>query len=112
MAQFAVLIYANDSAHGSGGDTTEHTRHADELTASGTLLAAYALTSRQAATSIRADGVTDGPFLEAKEAIAGFYVIEAPDRDAAIAIAGRNPVIADGGGVEVRPVAGGGPVRA
>jgi hypothetical protein len=40
--------------------------------------------------------------------VAGFYVIEAPDLDAALAIAGTNNAIADGGGVEVRPVHSGG----
>ena len=40
------------------------------------------------------------------EVIAGFCVIEAPDRDAALQIAGRNPILGQGGGVEVRPVAG------
>ena len=50
--------------------------------------------------------MTDGPFVEAKEVVAGFYIIEAPDLDAALAIAGRNPVTRQGGGVEVRPVAG------
>jgi hypothetical protein len=51
--------------------------------------------------------VTDGPFVDAKEVIAGFYVIDAPDLDAALRIAGRNPAVQLGGGVEVRPVAGG-----
>jgi hypothetical protein len=52
--------------------------------------------------------VTDGPFVDAKEVVAGFYVIDAPDLDAALRIAGRNPAAQrGGGGVEVRPVAGG-----
>ena len=53
------------------------------------------------------NAVTDGPFIEAKEVILGFYVIEAPDLDAALEIARRNPVLGDGGGLEVRPVAQG-----
>jgi len=56
------------------------------------------------ATSIRGGGVTDGPFVDSKEIVAGFYVIDAPDLDAALAIAGTNPVVREGGGVEVRPV--------
>jgi hypothetical protein len=68
------------------------------------MLAAYALTPRDMATSVRADALTDGPFLDSKEVVAGFYVIEAPDLDAALAIARANPVVRDGGGVEVRPV--------
>jgi hypothetical protein len=44
--------------------------------------------------------------VEGKEVVAGFYIIEAPDLDAALATAGRNPVTRQCGGVEVRPVAG------
>jgi len=40
--------------------------------------------------------------------VAGFYILEAPDLDAALAIAGSNPVVRSGGGVEVRPVHSGG----
>ena len=72
---------------------------------------AFALTPRDMATSIRADSITDGPFIDAKEIVAGFYIIEAPDLDAALAIAGTNPVIREGGGVEVRPVHSGGAVE-
>ncbi len=68
------------------------------------MLAAYALTPRDMATSIRGDTVTDGPFVDSKEVVAGFYVIEAPDLDAALAIARLNPAVHDGGGVEVRPI--------
>ena len=60
------------------------------------------------ATTVRAAGgrplVTDGPFVSTKEAIGGFFVIEADDLDAAIAIAARVPAARLGGAVEVRPV--------
>jgi hypothetical protein len=82
--------------------------HAEELARSGSMLLAYALTPRDLATSIRADGITDGPFVDAEVIVAGFYVLEAPDLDAALAIAGTNPVVRAGGGVEVRPVHSGG----
>jgi hypothetical protein len=114
MAQYAILIYTHDSAHApdaTPADLEPCDNHADELTESGAMIAAYALTPRDMATSIRADAITDGPFLDAKEVVAGFYVIEAPDLDAALAIAGRNPVVRDGGGVEVRPIHSGGPVQ-
>ena len=107
MAQYAVLIYAPDSAHAPDAtpeDLDECDRHSDDLAESGAMLAAYALTPRDMATSIRDDVITDGPFIDSKEVIAGFYVIEAPDLDAALAIAGTNPVVREGGGVEVRPV--------
>src|SRR6266568_4891445 len=109
MAQYAVLIYAHDSAHDPDAapqDIESCDRHSDELTQSGSMVIAYALTPRDMATSIRGDTITDGPFVDSKEVIAGFYVIEAPDLDAALAIARLNPVVREGGGVEVRPVAG------
>jgi hypothetical protein len=68
------------------------------------MVMAYALTLRDMATSVRGDTITDGPFLDSKEIVAGFYVIEAPDLDAALAIARLNPVVRDGGGIEIRPV--------
>ncbi|HEY2791474.1 MAG TPA: YciI family protein [Micromonosporaceae bacterium] len=114
MAQYAVLIYANDSAHAPDAtldDLAECDDHAAEVTAAGSMVAAYALTPREMATSIRGDSITDGPFIDSKEIVAGFYVIEAPDLDAALAIAAANPVVRDGGGVEVRPVHSGGPVE-
>jgi hypothetical protein len=114
MAQYAVLIYANDSAHApdaTAADLESCDEHADELATAESMLVAYALTPRDMATSIRSDAITDGPFVDAKEIVAGFYVIEAPDLDAALAIAGTNPVIREGGGVEVRPVHSGGVVE-
>ncbi|GAA2473503.1 YciI family protein [Winogradskya humida] len=109
MTQYAVLIYAGDSAHREGAEAEQevHDRHAEELRDADSMVAAFALESVASATSIRGDVVTDGPFVDAKEVIAGFYVIEAPDLDAALRIAGANPVVQQGGGVEVRPVAGG-----
>jgi hypothetical protein len=107
MAQYAILIYAHDSAHApdaTPADLETCDDHSDELAASDSMVAAYALTPREMATSVRADAITDGPFLDSKEVVAGFYVIEAPDLDAALAIARTNPVVRDGGGVEVRPV--------
>ena len=46
--------------------------------------------------------ITDGPFIESKEALAGFFVIDAPDLDVALAIARLVPLI--DGAVEVRPL--------
>lgn len=111
MAQYAVLIYANDSAHAPNAtkaDLESCDQHADEMAAAKSMLLAYALTPRDMATSIRANDVSDGPFIADQEIVAGFYLIEALDLDAALAIAGTNPVIREGGGVEVRPVHSGG----
>jgi len=58
-----------------------------------------------AATTVRSSGVLDGPFAETKEQFGGFYLIDVPDLDAALAWARRHPAAAYGA-VEVRPVWG------
>ncbi|MBF6131946.1 hypothetical protein IU501_02880 [Nocardia otitidiscaviarum] len=72
------------------------------------VLGGEALAWHTTATSIRPDGsggflVTDGPFVETKENLGGFYLLEAADLDAAIEIAKQIPMPPDCG-VEVRPV--------
>jgi hypothetical protein len=114
MAEFAVLIYADDSLHSPDAtpdDLAAPNAHADELRAAGSMRVAYAFTPREMAKSIRSAGISDGPYTDARQVVAGFYVIEAPDLDAALAIAGTNNAIADGGGVEVRPIHSGGVIR-
>ena len=60
------------------------------------------------ATTVRVqDGatlVTDGPFVEMKEALGGYLFFEADDLDAAIALAARIPAARLGGAVEIRPL--------
>jgi len=59
------------------------------------------------ATTVRVqDGktlTTDGPFAEVKEAIGGFFTLEADDLDAAIELAARVPAARLGGAIEIRP---------
>jgi hypothetical protein len=60
------------------------------------------------ATTVRVEGTktltTDGPFVSTKEAIGGWFVLEADDLDAAIEMAAKVPAARLGGAVEVRPV--------
>ena len=60
------------------------------------------------ATTVRVENgeslLTDGPFVEAKEHLGGFCLVEADDLDAALEIAARIPVARMGGAVEVRPL--------
>ena len=60
------------------------------------------------ATTVRVrDGemlLTDGPFVDAKEHLGGYYLVEAEDLDAALEIAARIPAARMGGAVEVRPL--------
>ena len=71
------------------------------------MLAAEALESVDTATTVRVRGgkvsVTDGPFAETKEQLAGFYLMEARDLNEAIQLASKLPP-ARVGSVEVRPI--------
>jgi hypothetical protein len=62
----------------------------------------------ETATTVRVqDGrtlTTDGPFVEIKEAMAGYLMFEADDIDAAIELASRIPAARLGGAIEVRPI--------
>jgi hypothetical protein len=74
---------------------------------SGLLLAAEALEPVQTAATVRVRNgrvtVTDGPFAETKEQLAGFYLVEAKDLNEAIQVAAKIPPVREGS-VEVRPV--------
>jgi hypothetical protein len=109
MAQYAILIYENEDGYAIGGEqawqqaSEAHGKFAGQVGEhGGTILGGNALQPTGTATSIRGDVVTDGPFAETKEALGGFYLIEARDLDHAIEIARLCP--APFGGVEVRPI--------
>jgi hypothetical protein len=78
----------------------------EELRSSGSWVFAGGLEEASSATVVDASGgetlVTDGPYAEAKEQLGGFWVIEAPDLDAALEIAKRGSAACEGP-VEVRP---------
>jgi hypothetical protein len=73
----------------------------------GLLIAAEALQPVETATTVRVRSgklsITDGPFVETKEQLAGFYLIEARDLNDAIQVAAKIPPAREGS-VEVRPV--------
>jgi len=109
MAQYAILIYEAESGYANGSEDVwqtameAHGRFAGQVgEKGGKILGGDALEPTTTATSIRNDVVTDGPFVETKEALGGFYLIEARDLDHAIEIAKLCP--APFGGVEVRPI--------
>ena len=80
---------------------------AEEMDGRGVRLLGRELDLPETAAIVRVRGdetlVTDGPFAETKEQLGGYFMIEAGDRDEAIAIAARVPM-ARRGTVEVRPV--------
>src|SRR4051812_10466661 len=79
----------------------------DGLRQSGLLVAAEALQPVDTATTVRVRNgkvsVTDGPFAETKEQLAGFYLIDARDLNEAIQVAAKIPPAREGS-IEVRPV--------
>lgn len=85
----------------------ESLAHDDTLRKSGHLLAAQALESVNAATTVRLRNgklsFTDGPFAETKEQVGGFILIEAKDLNEAIQLASKIPALRLGA-IEVRPV--------
>lgn len=62
------------------------------------------------ATTVRVESgrtlITDGPFVEMKEALGGYLLYEADDLDAAIELAARIPAARMGGAIEIRPLHG------
>ncbi|HEY7857577.1 MAG TPA: YciI family protein [Candidatus Nanopelagicales bacterium] len=111
MAQYLVLIYEDEMAYASATEAeltqvmVDHNAFSEG--AGKALLGGNALQPTMTATSIRKDSdggfvVTDGAFAETKEALGGYYLVEAADLDEALALAKAVP--AARGGVEVRPI--------
>jgi hypothetical protein len=80
----------------------------EEIARSGHLLAGVQLQPTSKATTVRQRGgkrlVTDGPFAQGKEHLAGYYLVECQHLDEAIAMAGRIPGVRLGEAVEIRPL--------
>ena len=109
MAQYLILIYEDEAQYTAAspevlGEVMQaHNDFAAQVEQHGAkLLGGNALQPTGTATSVRGSEVTDGPFVETKEALGGYYLVDAPDLDAALAVAKLCP--ARFGGVEVRPV--------
>jgi hypothetical protein len=109
--KYLCLIYLDEAemaampAHEMDALNAGHLDLNDELRGTGHFIEAEALQpAREAARLRRGQRVplTDGPFTEAKELVAGFYLLEARDLDEAVAIAARFPG-GRHGSVEVRP---------
>ncbi len=107
--QYMLLIYENDA------DRVEHMEermphcaaYVEAMRKAGIYVCGERLRAVEATTSVRvAEGrthVVDGPYVEAKEQLGGFHLIDVPDLDTALAWAARCPS-ASRGAVEVRPV--------
>jgi hypothetical protein len=111
MAKYVVLIYETEGTPRHERDPALQAEYAKHRTfieqRNDAIVAGEALQPTTTATSLRRNGsgeyaVTDGPFVETKEALGGFYLLEAPDLDAAIELAREIP--APQGGLEIRPI--------
>jgi hypothetical protein len=112
MSKYLVLIYGDEQkwaeASQQWGNDNEAAHRAFAARAGAAVLDGSELTPSAQAVSLRGSGSgqfhrTDGPFAEAKEGIGGYYVLEAPDLEAAVALAGQIPeATAPSSGVEVR----------
>jgi hypothetical protein len=104
--KYLCLVYGDEQAL-AGMDDRHCVAYDERIKASGHCLASEALQPVQTATTVRVRNgkvsVTDGPFAETKEILAGFYMIEARDLNEAIQIAARIPP-AEVGSIEVRPI--------
>ena len=111
--KFLVIIYNDpsllDAMPKQKFETTMRgcIEHADELKSEGRLIESQQLESPKTARTLRRRNnrltITDGPFAETKEILAGFNIIEAVDLDEAVRIAAEFPWT-DVGSIEVRPI--------
>ena len=111
MAQYATLIYSRDVDWSEPQYAAEMADYNEfGAAAAAALRGGAALYPTSTATTVRVEGgkggdvvTSDGPYAETKEALTGFYLLEAEDLDAALKLAAQIPGAWDGA-VEVRPV--------
>jgi hypothetical protein len=107
--KYALFLYEDEDRFASlskeeqGALIGEHFAFVDVLVAAGAMIEGDPLDHSSNARRIRGARVEDGPFADSKHQIGGYYVIEAPDLDAAIEWAAKCPSARDGV-VEVRPL--------
>jgi hypothetical protein len=110
--QYALLIYTAEQTEAPPPDQQQaeidgYNAFTEHVRSNGAYKAGEALDPTSTATTVRVrDGktlTTDGPYAETKEALGGFYIVEAADLDEAIAYAAMIPG-ARHGAIEVRPV--------
>ncbi len=104
--KFVCLVYGEESKIGAMDDD-ECMKYDDEIRNSGKCIASEALQRIGTAKTLRVRSgrvsVMDGPFAETKEALVGFYLVDAKDIEEALRIAEKIPP-AEVGCIEVRPV--------
>ncbi len=114
MAKYMVLIYGDakqwDAMTPEQWQAHDAGHEAFRGAAGAKVVGGEQLQNPPMATTLRADPahgvlITDGPFLETKEGLGGFYLVEADDLDEVIKLASQLPEVHDAhSGVEIRPV--------
>ena len=108
--QYALLIYARPDAVETLSEDEREQVHREywAIRAEPGMAGGASLRPPRTATTVRIqDGqvlITDGPFADTKEILAGFYLFEAGDLDQATEMATRIPAVRLGGAIEIRPV--------
>ena len=110
MTKYLVLIYGDEQRW--NGMSPDEKRQIDDghrafrERAGDAILASGQLAPTTQAMSVRTPSlVTDGPFLETKEVVGGFYLVEAPDRDSVLSLVGDLAEVAhDHSGLEITPL--------
>jgi hypothetical protein len=108
--KYALLIYSNDTEWETLSDDEKNAIYGEYAAVSESpgIVGGQELQPAETATTVRVNGggtlTTDGPFAATKEALGGFFLLEADNLDDAIALAARVPAARRGGAVEVRPV--------
>lgn len=107
--KYALLIYGAESTEPPPADQMQKWgAYTAGLVARSAMLGGEALLPTATATTLRLQNgnlvTTDGPFAETKEALGGFYLLEAKDLDEAIDLARGIPALPMGGSIELRPV--------
>ena len=111
--KYMLLLFASEAAQqaASKADTDEmhaaYGAYTQAMIKAGVMGGGERLKPSTSATTVRISGgktkVVNGPYAESKEPLGGYYIVEAPDLDAALSWAARCPA-ASHGAVEVRPI--------
>jgi hypothetical protein len=111
--QYLLILYVEEASWSKMSKTEQeqgaasYMAYSQALAASGAMKGANRLQPTSTATTLRNTNgkaqVLDGPYIDTKEQLGGYYLIDVPDLDAALAWAARCPA-ANHGVVEVRPI--------
>ena len=108
--KYMLLIYGNDEEWDNRSEEEQNAIFAEymALAERPDVVDSHQLQPAATATTVRVEGTgaltTDGPFVETKEELGGYYIVEADNLDGAIDFAAQIPAARTGGAVEIRPL--------